>query len=101
MAELGFKLGEDGVAKGLGGNAGAVRNEEYRSVGHDETLPAWAPWCCGDGVDCPLLRRLQSSESDTNSTCAALTAPKTLLVRLLAWPLPVPQKRCITVAHRF
>jgi hypothetical protein len=34
MPRLQFKLGQDGVAKRLGGNAGAIRDEKYGSVGH-------------------------------------------------------------------
>ena len=33
-----FKLGQDGVAKGFGGDAGAVRNEKYGAIGHGGRL---------------------------------------------------------------
>ena len=34
MARLDFKLGQDGVAKGFGGDASAVRDKKDRGVGH-------------------------------------------------------------------
>jgi hypothetical protein len=34
VARLGRELREDGVAEGLGGDAGAIRDEEHGAVGH-------------------------------------------------------------------
>ena len=34
MARLHFKLREDGVAKSLGGDAGAIGDEEDGAIGH-------------------------------------------------------------------
>jgi hypothetical protein len=34
MARLHLELGQDGVAKGFGGDASAVRDEKYGAVGH-------------------------------------------------------------------
>jgi hypothetical protein len=34
MAGLDFKLGQDGVAKGFGGDASAIRDKKDRGVGH-------------------------------------------------------------------
>ncbi len=35
MVGFGFKLGQDGVAKGFRGDAGAVGDKKYSAVGHD------------------------------------------------------------------
>ena len=36
MTRLHFKLGQDGVAKGLGSDACAVRNEKHGAIGHSK-----------------------------------------------------------------
>jgi len=36
-SEVNFKLVQDGVAEGFSGNAGAIRDEKYGAIGHDES----------------------------------------------------------------
>jgi hypothetical protein len=46
VAEFHLELGQDGVAKGLGGDASAVRHKEYGGIGHEKLSIG----CTGSGA---------------------------------------------------